>query len=167
MYKHKEEKGITLIILVSTVMVLLIIAGVGIGSGLNIMKKASIESLKTNMLLLQAKGKEYVENANFKIGTGEKAEEEIAQIKNENLKGTPVSTDQIPSEVNLGEGEEAYQLSEQDMKDMGLVELEGKSSDYLIVYNIQEEKVNVIYVPGIEFQNKYYYTLSSIEDEGI
>ena len=167
MYKHREEKGITLIILVSTVVVLLIIAGVGIGSGLNIMRKASIESLKTNMLLLQAKGKEYVENTNFKIGTEEKAEEEKAQIKSENLKGTPVSSSQIPKEVTLKEGEEAYQLSEQDMKDMGLAELEGKASEYLIVYNIQEEKVDVIYVPGIELQNKSYYTLSSIEDEGI
>ena len=56
MYKYKSEKGITLVILVSTVIILLIIAGVGIGTGLNIMKKASVESLKTNMLLLQAKG---------------------------------------------------------------------------------------------------------------
>lgn len=167
MYNYKEEKGITLVILIAIVMVLLIIAGVGVSSGLNIMKKASIESLKTNMLLLQAKGKEYVENANFKIGTGEKAEEEKTQIKSENLKGNPASSSQIPREVTLKEGEEAYQLSEQDMKDMGLVELEGKASDYLIVYNIQEEKVDVIYIPGIEFQNKYYYTLSSIEDENI
>ena len=164
MYNYKEEKGITLVILIAIVMVLLIIAGVGVSSGLNIMKKASIESLKTNMLLLQAKGKEYVENTNFHFGTGELSEEQKTEIKNQYLKGT-LAQGELPEK--LKENEEAYQLSSQDMQDMGLNDLVETAKDYLMIYNIQEEYVDIMYKPGLTKDNKTYYTLISIEEAGL
>lgn len=65
----KNSKGITLIILVISIIVLLILAGVTITAGTESIKKAKLETLRTNMLLIKAKGKEYCEEANFRTGT--------------------------------------------------------------------------------------------------
>ena len=64
----KEEKGVTLIILVVTIIVLLILAVITINGGTDVIDKSSLEGLKTNMLLIQTKAKEYVENAKFQLG---------------------------------------------------------------------------------------------------
>ena len=159
---YKKEKGVTLVILVVAVMILMIIAGIIIDSGIKSVKKAELESLKTNLLLIQAKGKEYVENANFHIGTSEEAQKE--QIKAENLKGTKY-TGELP--VTLNEKQEAYELNSSDMNDMGLSNLSDKAQDYIVIYNIEEEAVDVIYKPGITRDNQKYYTLSAIEEAGI
>ena len=85
-----KNKGITLIALTITVIVLLIIAGITLSVGSNMIKKANLEKLKTDMLLIRTKGKEYVENANFKLGPNvddaEDKEDKITNAKTE-LKG--------------------------------------------------------------------------------
>ena len=65
----REDRGITITTLVITIIVLLIIAGISAGTGNKVIKSSELENVKTNMLLIKAKGKEYVENANFKLGT--------------------------------------------------------------------------------------------------
>ena len=64
-----KNKGITMIVLVITIALLLILAGISIQGGGSIIKRADLENLKTDMLLIKVKGKEYVENANFNLGT--------------------------------------------------------------------------------------------------
>ena len=90
----KENKGITMVTLVITIIVLLIIAGVSIGTGNKVIKTSELENVKTNMLLIKAKGKQYVENANFKLGTNFESatdkETRIATAKGE-LKGTEIT----------------------------------------------------------------------------
>ena len=63
-----KNKGITLVALTITIILLVIIAGISINIGGNMIKKANLEGLKTNMMLIQAKAKQYVEEANFKMG---------------------------------------------------------------------------------------------------
>ena len=65
----KKNKGITMVALVITIVLLLILAGISIGTGGNIIKRTELENLKTGMLLIEVKGKEYVENGNFNLGT--------------------------------------------------------------------------------------------------
>ena len=55
----KKENGITLIALGVTIIVLLIIASIGVYGGKETIKKAQLEEMRTNMLLIQAKSKEY------------------------------------------------------------------------------------------------------------
>ena len=57
----KKNKGITMMVLVITIVILLILAGISIGVGNNVIKKSELENLKTNMLLVKVKGKEYIE----------------------------------------------------------------------------------------------------------
>ena len=78
----KKNKGITMVALVITIVLLLILAGISIGTGGNIIKRTELENLKTGMLLIEVKGKEYVENANFNLGTGfEKLTDETEKSK--------------------------------------------------------------------------------------
>ena len=65
----KKDKGITMVALVITIIVLIILSGVSVGTVNKIVKSSELENLKTNMLLIKVKGKEYIENANFKLGT--------------------------------------------------------------------------------------------------
>ena len=73
----REDRGITITTLVITIIVLLIIAGISAGTGNKVIKSSELENVKTNMLLIKAKGKEYVENANFKLGTNFKESTDI------------------------------------------------------------------------------------------
>ena len=64
----KENRGVTLLALVITIVVMIIIAGIAVYTGTDTIKKAKLEELKTNMLLIEAKAKGLVEEVNFKIG---------------------------------------------------------------------------------------------------
>ena len=47
---------------------MIILAGIGIYGSTDIIKKAKLEEMETNMLLIEAKAREYVESATFKMG---------------------------------------------------------------------------------------------------
>ena len=68
MNKLKNNKGITLMTLVITIIVLLIIVSITVNYGIDSISKAQIQNMQTNMLLIEAKAKKYVENANFQLG---------------------------------------------------------------------------------------------------
>lgn len=163
---RNNQKGVTLVILTVTIIVLLIIIGVVVKAGVDNIRKAEATSVKTNMMLIQAKGKEYVENTNFNMGTTEKSAEEQASIKAQYLKGTTYSGN-LPEGVVLADGQEAYSLSSENLSEMGLNDLSKDAQNYVVVYNISEEKVDVIYLPGVEYENNIYYTLSSLQEVGV
>ena len=92
----KKNKGITMIVLVITIALLLILAGISIQGGSSIIKRADLENLKTDMLLIKVKGKEYVENANFNLGTSfdkltdENEKSKRIEMAKSKLKGTEI-----------------------------------------------------------------------------
>ena len=61
----REQKGITLIAITLTVIVMLIIASITVYYGTDLIQEVKLQDLKTNMLLIQAKTKEGVEEVNF------------------------------------------------------------------------------------------------------
>ena len=89
-----------MVALVVTIIVILILAGISIGQGDKAIKISQLENLRTNMLLIQTKSKEYLENANFNLGTNidKVTEEEKTNRVNkakENLKGTEITDGNI------------------------------------------------------------------------
>ncbi len=92
MKKNTKNKGITLISLIITIIVLLIIAGITINLSNNSVKNANLQTFKTNMLLIEAKTREYVENASFELGVApNNATQEMKEKANSHLKGTVVT----------------------------------------------------------------------------
>ncbi len=178
----KQNKGITMIMLVVTVIVLLILAGISIEKGNDVIERSKLENIKTDMLLVQAKGKEYVENANFELGTDyEKITDNTEKTKRlENakskLKGTKIadvsnldSKFGITAEKFQEDNDNLifyYELSNQDLADIGIsdVKSDEKNGKYIIKYNIKNVDVEVYNTKGFENGDKSYYSLNEIEN---
>lgn len=178
----KQNKGITIMALVVTVVVLLILAGISIEKGTNVITRSQLENIKTDMMLVQVKGKEYVENANFELGTGyDKLTDESEKTKRletakSKLKGTEI-TDAMNLDSNLGITAENfqtdndnlifyYELSNQDLADIGIsdVKSDEKNGKYIVKYDLKNVDVEVYNTKGFANGDKSYYSLNEIEN---
>lgn len=171
----REEKGVTMIALIITIIVLLILAGIVIQYGGDSIKTTKIENLKTNMLLIEAKAKEYVEKANFYMGvpgkepSQENKEKALAELSGEG-KGTKVETNN-ETLVSMGITDEditqgkVYQLATSDLQKMGIqnVTSDEETGYYLLVYNIQEASAEVYFSKGIRVNNEKLYRLEQLK----
>lgn len=159
-----KEKGITLIALVITIVVLLILVGIMIDAGDNIIKSANLQAAITNMLMIQTKVRILSDEANFEgkdsILVGTKLSTIVSGSQNamiNSLKQNGVFTE--PEKENL------YLLDGSHLIQMGLENIKLKSDEYYIV-NYQTDEV--IYTKGIEDKNgTIYYKLSELANVGL
>ena len=147
-----NNRGITLVALVVTIIVMLIIAGVTIFNGTGVIKEAKTESIKTNMLLVQAQIKNYVEQAKFERKT------QPGEINGITVDGVTLkikqSTESDFYEIDISDNESL-------MSDLGLGGL--SPDDYLIKPDISNLTVDVYYVLGItDADGNTYYKLSDM-----
>lgn len=177
----EKNNGITMVALVITVIILLILSGISINAGSNIITKSKLENIKTDMMLIKVKGKEYVENANFNLGTSfEKlTDENEKNTRLENaktkLKGTEIENiEDLDSKLSITsdkfkeEKEKMiyyYKLSTQDLEDMGIenVKSDEKNGEYIIKYDIKNIEIEIYNTQGFKNEDKYYYSLSELE----
>lgn len=158
----KETKGITMIALTITIVVMIILAGITVRYGMDLVQNVKLQDLRTNMLLIQAKAKEYVEEVNFQL-VNVTDEAEKTRIKSENLKGISLSDSSIDSNVlNAadatgkieGEKGDYYYLTPDNLKEMGLEDMNPEEYGYFIVkYDIENISVDVINTKG--YQGNY------------
>lgn len=160
--KVKNNKGLTLIALTITIIILLILASITIYSGKESIKKAQLESLKTNMLLIKAKAKEYVEQASFKNGVNKS---EISEEAKNELKGKEANaSDYSKQNITINGGEILYKLTSDNLKEMGLKDVKlGSNEEYLVKYNIKDVTVEVYNTSGYENNGTTVYSLSELE----
>jgi len=144
----RNNSGITLIALVITVIVMLIIAAVTIHGGTQVIKEAKVEDIKTNMLLIQAKLKIYVEQAKFE----KKTIDDLTSQED----GTITLTNNSSSIKLKNSAENGfYKIVDPDSSDSSTATLSAinlsdlKSEDYLVSINIDSIDVVVKYVPGV------------------
>lgn len=177
-----NTKGITMLSLIITIIILIIISSITLGTGSNIIKKSELENLETNMLLIKVKAKEYIENANFKLGTNiENAidkESRITNAKNE-LKGEEIKESNIFYEIIKRTTEEIsqdnqnyiyyYKLSTTDLTEMGVSKEKSDEQNgwYIIKYDTKNVETEVYNTKGFENENKKYYTLTEIQELNI
>lgn len=155
--KNRNE-GVTLIALTMTIALLLIIAGITIYSGKDTIKKAKLEELKTNMLLIQAKAREYVEDATFKMGINpddNKRNQVREEVYIQNAKLTKADT--VPSEFGIIDTSTCYWLTEEAQNNWGLEKMDLDTNEkYLIQFKESEETVEVYNSLG--YNGKYSLT---------
>ena len=145
-----------------TIIILLILASITIYSGKESIKKAQLESLKTNMLLIKAKAKEYVEQASFKNGVNKS---EISEEAKNELKGKEANaSDYSKQNITINGGEILYKLTSDNLKEMGLKDVKlGSNEEYLVKYNIKDVTVEVYNTSGYENNGTTVYSLSELE----
>jgi len=172
----KNNKGITMVALVLTVVVMAILTGIVISFGSKHLKEAELQDLVTNMLLIQAKAKIGVEEVEFKTANITD-QGKIAQIKDENLLGELVDIDEQTDNVTkllnkiLSKAEDLekdwYYLDNDDLKEIGsyeLMSLNNENQYYLYTYNSTTLEIEVLYTGGyITSDNVTYYKLSELE----
>lgn len=157
----KNNKGITLIALVVTIIILLILAGVTLNYGTESIKNAKLETLKTNMMLIKAKAMEYVEQANFKAGTSN----EVTDTVKEELKGTEI--EDTFDYITLGEKQYLYNvngiLDEIGLKDVQIDS--SKQEKYLVVYDVKNATAEIYNTIGAEIEGNVVHDLTTLQGE--
>lgn len=167
--KLKENRGVTLLALVITIVVMIIIAGIAVYTGTDTIKKAKLEELKTNMLLIEAKAKGLVEEVNFKIGLT-KPEDEGYQTKKDSAeqevyvngaklkKATNISA---PSSIPVSE---CYEVTQDAMNVWGLDGLELEEGEYYLI-KFDDTNATVEVYNTLGYDGKYSLTeIDSIEE---
>ena len=155
--KETKEKGITMVALIITVIILALLAGVAIYTGGNMINHAKLQTIHTNMLLIQAKGKTKQEEASFKkddsILVGQKLADFSEKI-------------QIQNKVGITAGEEQYNkwyvLDQTALNNLGLDSIVLKGKDYYLINYETEEIAN--YKGYQHVDGKQYYKLSDIQN---
>lgn len=154
----RNEKGVTMAMLIVTVIVMVVVASIAMTAGSNLRKKTELADRVSQMQLIQAKAEE---------------------IYNEHLyKGSKL----LGQEVTLNEGDEIrnekwYKLSSEDMKSMGIDFTPTDEYYYCVKYDLTEENseegvdkedidpIDVYYSGGYESTNgNMYYTLGKLKD---
>lgn len=146
----KQEKGLTMVSLVVMLLVIAIISAVTIYYGTGIIRSAKLESLKTDMLLIQAKIKTVEEQANFE-GTA--------------LVGAVLDDTNVLTKLGLTQNEKIKLLSRDDLNYLGLSKVDTEDRNFVVDYINSE----VYLVEGFEYKDKdgnqqVKYKLSEIEN---
>ena len=125
----REEKGITIVALIITVIVLTILASISIIEGTKLIEKSEVENIVTNMITIKAKAKIVAEEVNAEVGnlTDEEKQTKREDLYNENYKMKKGDISLISNEIRSNIDEEVtngeyeyYQLTEETLEYMGL-----------------------------------------------
>lgn len=169
----KKNRGITMVALVITIVVLLIIAGISIGAGNNAIKNSKLENLKTNMLLIEVKAKEQIENAKFRLGTSfDKATEEEKTNRVNTAKTEFIGEEIVDGNIfnnNIKEDNTNniyyYKLSTQNLMDMGLKNVKSDEKDgyYIVKYDLKNSTIEIYNTEGFDDEGNVVYSLTDIK----
>lgn len=150
---NKNQKGITIVSLVITIILLLIIGGITVTIGTSVIKQANLQTVNTNMMLIQAKTKTIAEQAKF-------------NNNQDNYKGTVLSEvsgnkkiDKLLEAGIIEDTSKYYLLSKEDLVSMGLEKIEIEDG-YIVNYETEE----IIYVKGYENGGETYYKLDDMKN---
>ena len=150
-----KNKGITLIALTITIVIMMIIAGMTTYFG----KQVKLQDLRTNMLLIQAKAREYLEETTFQKITNLEEAKNQGIIKGTSISGTEVQSIAEKTGKITAPIEQYYYLTAEDLNEMGIEELKVEDYGYFIIrYDLDEIKVEVLNTNGYQGN----YTLDEI-----
>lgn len=158
--RMKNEKGISLIVLVLTVIVLAIITSITIEEIGGLMRKVRLENIGTDLLLVQAKAKVIAEKASFNddesLLKGQQLDEITENDQIEKLKEDGIISE---SETNY---DKYYIWNKQTVEELDLGITEMEDTDFFIV-NYETEQV--IYPIGYKHTDgNTYYKLTEITE---
>ena len=138
----RKNSGVTMVMLVITVIVMLVLAGIVINKGISMVKSARNQSIYTNLLLIQAKARTMVDKD---------YSEENAYI------GQKITDSSLLNKLNIKENNNVYILSQEELYQMG-VEVSGNN-----IYAVDYDNEEVYYIKGIEDKDKnMHYSLTDI-----
>ena len=168
-----NSKGITLIALIVTIIVIIILAGISITEGNSLIKKVKVENAITNMITIKAKAKVYAEEVNAEVWDVEDKAAKRKELFSSKYDMTEVEDkasiiSKVDSEINDENGCECYNITKKTLTNMGLSELSNdtQNGEYVVVYNSADyTKLEVVYPSGIAYEGQTFYTLSTLQEK--
>ena len=163
----KSEKGLTIKSLIIIITILLAIIGVVIYFSKNLIEMRKLESLETNMLVIQAKAKECCENAKTKLSasptdeTKQEAKNYLDNIGSVNYNDLHIDIEKF----NIENKDFFYLLTEESFEKMGITNISSneKTGYYFVNYDIENEKVEVYNSKGYTKNDVTYYSLTELQ----
>ena len=138
--KITEEKGVTLLVLVTTIIILLILTSIGVTSGISTLNSAKFSQFKEELKILQTKVNELNQNDEINLG------EELTETQKNILNITDISkiiyndkTEEEKKEIQNG-----FRYFNNDSLKNEL-NLEGIKRDYLINFKYISNLPNTIF----------------------
>ncbi len=158
----KNNSGITLMVLIITIIVLLIIASISVYEGKELIAKSKVQTLETNMLTIQAKAKAYAEEIDAKIWTeSNKDSARNTEFLNKGFKNPTTTIDSKYKSIN-STNYIAYEVTGDALTNMGLDSI--KNEEYIVIYDKDDyKKMDVIYPEGVVYNKIQYYALSDLQ----
>lgn len=165
----RNNSGITLIALIIIIIVIIIIASISVYEGKELIAKSKVQTLETNMLIIQAKAKSYAEEIDAKIWTESEENKDESRKTAFSEKGLINQSNSIESKYinQIGNNVDknnyfSYEISEEALISMGLEDI--KKEKYKVVYDRNDfNKLDIIYIDGVSYKGKTYYTLSELK----
>lgn len=156
----KSEKGVTLVVLVITIIILAILATIAIDEVENLMEQVNLETVGTDLLIVQAKAKVIAEKANFNDDNSLLKGQKISEITdNEQINSLKTKGIISESETNY---DDYYMWNKQTIEELEIGITKMSDSDFFIVNYETEE---VIYPQGYEHKDgNIYYKLTEITE---
>ena len=153
----KKNRGITMVALVITIVVLLIIAGISIGAGNNAIKNSKFR-LGTSFNKATEEEKTNRVNTAKSEFTGEEIVD--GNIFNNNTK---ITTEKI-KEDNTN-NIYYYKLSTQNLMDMGLKNVKSDEKDgyYIVKYDLKNSTIEIYNTEGFDDEGNVVYSLTDIK----
>ena len=162
MKKLKNTKGITLMALVITIIILIILASIGTYSGIQVVKSAQFTAFSTELKIMQTqvnslyekkKNNEKillnnVETEIEQIGTAISSDPEVQEQAENAFNASGITTEDIPN----------YKYFKTDtIKSLNIEGVEGE-------FFVNIDKRSVVSYDGFEYEGKTYYTLEQLPD---
>ena len=153
----KNEKGITIISLVITVVVLMILLSIGTMTGLSAIKSSKYVKFKTELEIMQAHidllNEEYKEQLKEAKETGIEFNEVGKEISQINIEGEPSLSFEGAQENNRT-GYRYY--DKQTLEKLDIVDLERE-------FLVDLDRRKIIAIGGFEYEGRKYYTIEQIK----
>ena len=155
----KSEKGLTFIAMIFIVILIaLLVFGVVYFTRIQVYNE-KVETLKTNMLLIQAKTNVIAQDVEMKVENATLKGTKLADMKEDEIIKSFLEKGVIDEN---SEDSDFYVLKDQDIKDLGLENVEIEDGSYYIV---DYKKNDIITTNGFEASDKnMYYKLSELEN---
>ena len=147
----KNNRGITLVALVITIIIMTIIASIAIHEGKDLITKSKIETQIANMSIIKANAKKYAEEIESKIWQ--------EGSDKENKRSVEFSKRGLTQSVS---NQNEYTITNEGFEKMGLEDL--KNQQYTIIYSNNFNTIDVRYEIGIKYKGNSYNLLSELQN---
>lgn len=152
--RKTNERGVTLVALVTTIIILLILSTIGVTSGKSAIEYSNFNKLKSQLTILQTKVNEL--NQQSKTDIGQEIGDEQKSILNNEIVSNIIYKDKTEEEKNAIEARFRLLDGNQIKEQLGL---DGYKGNYLI--NVEYRYV--VLCDGLEYNGITYYMIDQIE----